>query len=272
MLIQLVACFNFTNLATARATMRAREISLRKVMGATRRQLVIQFLGESVLMALLALVLALAVVEVLLPSFDQFLGGRSASTMLADWPVLAGAVAHRPGFRPVWAASIRPWCCPAFGPPRSCAPTRPGRAARACLRTVLVVLQFAVSIGLGIAALVVFAQISFARNMDLGFRKDNIVIIGAGSMSPQTRDSLRARLAQPAGHSGGHRVQLCAVRTAMTATRMCMCRARTSNPVMRIVPIDPDFPAALWREAAGRAAAGQDPWFGRDISAIHADL
>src|SRR3984885_4832330 len=71
-LIQLVACFNFTNLATARATMRAREVSLRKVMGASRRQLIPQFLGESLLMSVLALLVALAVVEVLLPSFGQF--------------------------------------------------------------------------------------------------------------------------------------------------------------------------------------------------------
>ncbi|HSS13367.1 MAG TPA: ABC transporter permease, partial [Rhizomicrobium sp.] len=84
-LIQLVACFNFTNLATARATMRAREVSLRKVMGATRRQLVIQFLGESLLMSLFALLLALAVVEVLLPSFDQFLGRPIGFNYITDW-------------------------------------------------------------------------------------------------------------------------------------------------------------------------------------------
>ena len=66
-LILLVACFNFTNLATARALIRAREISLRKVVGARRGQLMVQFLGESVLMALVSLILALALVEILLP-------------------------------------------------------------------------------------------------------------------------------------------------------------------------------------------------------------
>ena len=73
-LILLIACFNFTNLATARAMMRAREISLRKVVGARRGQLMIQFLGESVLMALVSFILALALVEMLLPLYDRMLG------------------------------------------------------------------------------------------------------------------------------------------------------------------------------------------------------
>ena len=73
-MILLIACFNFTNLATAQAMARAREISLRKVLGARRSQVMIQFLGESVLMALMALVLALAVVEMLLPLYDRMLG------------------------------------------------------------------------------------------------------------------------------------------------------------------------------------------------------
>ena len=80
-LILLIACFNFTNLATARAMMRAREISLRKVVGAKRRQLIVQFLGESVLTALIALMLALALIEILLPVFDRSWACPSRSTI-----------------------------------------------------------------------------------------------------------------------------------------------------------------------------------------------
>jgi putative ABC transport system permease protein len=239
-LIQLVACFNFTNLATARATMRAREVSLRKVMGATRRQLVIQFLGESLLMSLLALVLALAVVEVLLPSFDQFLQRPITFNYLSDWPVLAGAAAIAlvsgllggaypalvlSGFRP--AAILR---------------ANQGRqGGSGILRTVLVVLQFAVSIGLGIAALVIFAQISFARNMDLGFRKDNLVIIGARSMSPQTRDTFERALRNVPGIlavTGSSYVPF----DGNNSNTDVHAPGSTSNPTMRVVQEDPDFP------------------------------
>jgi putative ABC transport system permease protein len=73
-LILLIACFNFTNLATARAMMRAREISLRKVVGARRGQLMVQFLGESMLMALISLIPPLAIAEILLPLYDRMLG------------------------------------------------------------------------------------------------------------------------------------------------------------------------------------------------------
>ena len=73
LLILGMACVNFTNLATARASQRAREVALRKVLGANRKQLIVQFLGESVLIAAIAMLLALALVELLLPAFDAFL-------------------------------------------------------------------------------------------------------------------------------------------------------------------------------------------------------
>src|SRR3954466_15720872 len=86
-LILLIACFNFMNLATARAMMRAREVSLRKVVGAKRRQLIVQFLGESVLTALVALGFAFALVEMLLPAYDSFLNRPIRLMYRHDWPL-----------------------------------------------------------------------------------------------------------------------------------------------------------------------------------------
>ncbi len=192
LLILLVASFNFMNLATARATMRAREISLRKCMGARRAQLVVQFLGEAVLMALIALALAFALAEVLLPSYSQFMGRPLNFHYLGDWPLTLGIVGVGvgagllSGFYPALVLS-------GFRPGASLRTNRSGQSGSGRLRAALVVLQFAVSIGLGIGALVVFQQIQYARNIDLGFNRDNVVITGtAGRL---TEDGIKSFMA-----------------------------------------------------------------------------
>ncbi|HWF65007.1 MAG TPA: FtsX-like permease family protein, partial [Rhizomicrobium sp.] len=197
-LILLVACFNFTNLATARAMIRAREISLRKVMGARRRQLVLQFLGESVLTALIALVLALALVEILLPLFDRLLDVPIRLSYLGDWQLIlaAGGMAVLAG---LIGGAYPALVLSRFRPALVLRANRSGLSGSGVLRTTLVVLQFAVSIGLGIAALVVFEQVSFARDMDMGFNRDNVVIVYADNLSPEARLSfVRALPSDPA--------------------------------------------------------------------------
>jgi putative ABC transport system permease protein len=199
-LILLVACFNFMNLATARAMLRAREISLRKCVGAARHQLIVQFLGESVLIALLALVLALAMVEVLLPVFDTFVGRPIALHYLSDWPLIAAILAIAvlcgllSGVYPALVLS-------GFRPATILRASSASSSGSGFLRTSLVVLQFAVSIGLGVAVAVVFAQISFARNIDAGFQKSGIVLVNAGNISPTARDSFADALRGNAGIS-----------------------------------------------------------------------
>jgi putative ABC transport system permease protein len=187
-LILFVACFNFMNLATARALLRAREIALRKTHGANRGQLIVQFLGEAVLMALLSLVLALALAEVLQPAFGRFLQHPIALHYASDWPLMliilgvtiaAGLVS---GSYPALVLS-------GFRPATVLRANNTGQAGSGRFRNALVVLQFAVSIGLGIAAAVVFTQISFARNIDLGFRKDNVLVVsGAGLLTIEGRE------------------------------------------------------------------------------------
>ncbi|MGH6890237.1 MAG: ABC transporter permease [Rhizomicrobium sp.] len=188
-LILAIACFNFMNLATARAMMRAREVSLRKVVGAKRRQLVVQFLGESVLTAVIALLLAFAVVEVLLPAYDSFLDRPIVLDYLTDWSLIlsffgiAVAAGLLGGFYPALVLS-------GYRPAAVLKPAAGSRSGSGALRTALVVLQFSISIGLGVAALVVFAQIRHARQIDLGFDRNNLVIVSnANEMTPSARDS-----------------------------------------------------------------------------------
>jgi putative ABC transport system permease protein len=172
----LVACFNFMNLTTARASLRAREIALRKVVGAHRGQLVLQFLGEAVLVALLSWIIALALAEVLLPLFDEFLQRSIQLHYASDWRLLlllAGVAVATGLLSGSYPALVLSGLRPVTG-------LRSGEARgprSAGLRNVLVVLQFSVSIGMAIAAATVFRQVSYARAMDLGFNRDHIVVI-----------------------------------------------------------------------------------------------
>ena len=199
LLIMIVACFNFMNLATARATLRAREIAIRKAVGATRPQLIVQFLGEALLMALLSLVIALALVEVLLPVYDAFLS-RPIVIQLSGRLATSHGDRRRARLSPACSAgSIPHLCSRAFGrrmPLKTSVSTQTGSGL---VRMTLVVSQFAVSIGLGIAAIVVFSQISFARNIDLGFDRDGIVILrGISKLTASAAESFaRALRANP---------------------------------------------------------------------------
>lgn len=197
-LIILIACFNFMNLATARATLRAREIALRKLGGARRRQLVTQFLGEAVLTALLSLVIALALVEILLPVFDRIVDEPIEFHYGTDWALLLAIMAATvvvgltSGLYPALVLS-------AFRPATSLKGGATTRAGPSLLRSILVVAQFAISIGLGITAAVVFRQIDFARNIELGFRRDSMVVVtNIAQLTPDARDGMAHALSADA--------------------------------------------------------------------------
>jgi putative ABC transport system permease protein len=174
--VLLIACINFMNLSTARASMRAKEVGLRKTVGAARRQLVRQFLGESFLLTALAFAAALGCVLVLLPSFNR-LTGKAIGMGLADGGhilvlgsvfLLTGLAA---GIYPALILSgLRPVSMMRGGGPDG------GRVARGSFfRRALVVFQFSLSIVLIIMTLVVVKQMRFIRSADLGFDRRNVV-------------------------------------------------------------------------------------------------
>src|SRR6185437_4249496 len=175
-LIVLVAGCNFVNLATARAMLRAREMGLRKLEGARRGQLVTQFLGEALLIAFISLTIALSLAEVLLPAFGRFLGEPISLRYLMDGRLIAALVAGTAavgllsGLYPALVIS-------ALRPAEALKPAPGMTAGSGLLRSALVVVQFAVSIGLAIAAIVVLRQVDFARHVDLGIRRDGVLVI-----------------------------------------------------------------------------------------------
>ena len=171
-----MACVNFTNLATARASQRAREVALRKVLGANRQQLITQFLAESVLIAAIAMLLALALVELLLPSLGAFLDADlhmayfGWSGMLLPIVVLTLLVGAAGGLYPAFYLSR-------FQPAQVLKANKSSAeaAGSGILRNILVVAQFSVSIGLIICTAVVYAQTVYARTVDPGYRRDGLI-------------------------------------------------------------------------------------------------
>jgi putative ABC transport system permease protein len=176
LLILGMAVVNFTNLATARASQRAREVALRKVLGATRRQLIVQFVAESVLISAVAMLLALALVELLVKPFAAFLDADLALNYLGRNGILLPAIGLTlivgiiSGLYPAFFLSrFQP--AQVLKANRSASET-PGSGR---VRTILVVFQFAVSIGLIICTAVIYGQTVFARNVDPGYRRDHIL-------------------------------------------------------------------------------------------------
>jgi len=172
----LIACFNFMNLSTARSAQRAREVGMRKVMGADRKQLIGQFLGESVLLSLLAMILAVAMVELALPWFNSFVGMDLAFDYLGNPGLLAllVALALLVGF---FAGSYPAFYLSAFRPATVLRGDLTRGSKGALFRKVLVTAQFAISIALVIATGVVLAQMKYASELDLGLDKEQVIVL-----------------------------------------------------------------------------------------------
>jgi len=174
----LIACINFMNLATARYLQRTREIGMRKVMGAHRAQLIKQFLSESIMISLVALTLAIFLLEFLQPIFHRLFGQELDMVSSATWPVMLGflglalIVGLLAGSYPAFFLSaLQP-----VGVLQSETADMRGNF----LRRSLVVFQFATSIILLASTMVVFDQLDYLQNKDLGFQKEQIVVMPMG--------------------------------------------------------------------------------------------
>jgi len=171
--VLIIACINFMNLTTARSTQRAREVGVRKVVGARRSNLINQFLGESMVLTAVAMILAVALVELVLPIFASYLEIPLAFS-LAD-PATFGILVVSIVLVGLFAGSYPAFYLSKFRP----VDVLKGPAAtstQSTLRKALVVVQFATSIALLIATGVVMAQMNYARNTDLGFDKSRNLI------------------------------------------------------------------------------------------------
>jgi len=167
-----IACINFMNLSTARATGRAREVGIRKTMGSERGQLIRQFLGESIAMAFISMIVAFGLILVVLPYFNVL---ADATLTVAPW--LLGAMVGITLATGLVAGLYPALVLSSFKP----AEVLKGSFARSkrgtYVRSILVVFQFSVSIVLLVGTGVVYKQLDFIQNQDLGFVKDQVVVL-----------------------------------------------------------------------------------------------
>lgn len=210
--VLLIACINFMNLATARYGSRAREVGMRKVIGARRQDLIKQFIGESCLLSILSLAIAVFFVDLMLPTFNQLSGKTLALDFFSGpqiWLTLL-AVAFMTG---IISGSYPALYLSSFPPTQVLKDIRQQGWSRGnVLRRILVVLQFAFTIVLILGTMVIYSQLRYINNKDLGYDQNNIIIFANYGQYGRNYETARAELLQnpdvlsvckgfPPGHS-----------------------------------------------------------------------
>lgn len=190
--ILVVACINFMNLATARSARRAKEVGLRKVVGAGRGQLIWQFLGESMLISFFALLIAMGFVWLLLPAFNN-LAGKELTIHFFDWKLLLSltGIALITG---LISGSYPALFLSGFKPAKVLKGNMKTMGGNLVFRNSLVVTQFIVSIVLLAGTAVVYKQLKFIKNMNLGFDRSNLLYMPMTGDMNNKRQALIAEL------------------------------------------------------------------------------
>ncbi len=176
--ILVIACFNFINLTTARSVSRSKEVGIRKTIGANRPQLIRQFIGESIVVTVAALIIGLLFIELTLPWFNDFTGKAMSLRSFANGIAATGLlgiilfVGFGAGIYPaLFLSSYKP--VDVLSGKSSAGNVR----NHAALRKGIVTLQFAISIGLIASTIIIYNQLTYMRTKDLGFDKDQILIV-----------------------------------------------------------------------------------------------
>src|SRR5882762_2446510 len=178
-LILLIAIINFMNLSTSRSSKRAKEVGLRKVMGAHKQMLIAQFMGEAVLTSYLSLAIAVGIIYLALPWFYQLTGKQIAINLLHNAPLLLSMIGLG-AIVGILAGSYPALVLSSFQPTEVLKGKSGNYGTRNVLRKALVVSQFVISISLIICIGIVYKQLHYIHNKDMGFNKDQIVMVDFG--------------------------------------------------------------------------------------------
>ncbi|MGD2294287.1 MAG: ABC transporter permease [Candidatus Aminicenantes bacterium] len=174
--VLIIACINFMNLSTARSANRAKEVGLRKVVGAMKRNLIRQFFGETILYAFIALFLAAVFVTLLLPAFSNLTAKKLTWNVAGIGPLFLGLLAITL-FTGIVAGSYPALFLSTFQPVKVLRGSLKSGTASKSFRRVLVVIQFSLSILLIIGTSIVYKQLNFMKHKDLGWNKEQVLYI-----------------------------------------------------------------------------------------------
>jgi putative ABC transport system permease protein len=196
--VLLIACVNFTNLATARSASRAREIGIRKTVGAKRVQLLKQFVGESVLSAFFALILALLIVELFLPALNN-ISGRALDLDFRSAPSFAVALLFGALLVGVIAGIYPALFLSSFQPVKVLKSGASKLSRKGSLHDILVVAQFAIAIAMITGTTIAARQLNFMREKNMGFNKEQVVVLPMNRSASETYATLKQELSKLPG-------------------------------------------------------------------------
>ena len=253
--ILLIACINYMNLSTARSTLRSREIGIRKVVGALRKELVFQFLSESVLLSWVAIILALGLLYVALPWLNKISGQQLSTSILMRWQILV------PLFLTPFIVGVLSGIYPAlfmssFQPVKTLKGLFKVGGSSISFRRVLVVTQFAISIILIIATAIVFQQLHYMQKKSLGFDKEHIVVMPYNNSLNDKYESFRTQLLANSNFKNltrTSRIPTGRLLDDMGAYTLSGDSMKATNTDIKFVSVDYDFvPTYGIQMAAGR--------------------
>lgn len=199
--VLIIACINFMNLSIAKSMLRAREVGIKKTAGSTRLKLILQFLSESVIFAFVSLILAIIIVQFTLPAYNAWLGRELSLSLFANPWTLPGLVAFGLVVG-IIAGTYPAFVLSSFNPVKVLKSQVLSESRGMGLRSILVIVQFSASIFLIISTLVISSQINLILNKDVGFTKENILILRTPSSFGQVRQAFTDEISQYAGVKG----------------------------------------------------------------------
>lgn len=190
LLILVIACINYINLATARAAFRAKEVGVRKVVGASKRQLITQFIGESLVITFCALIVAFLMAQLLLPLFNSLTRKNFSHTALTE-PLFLITVVFASFIVAIFSGAYPALAITSFRPVSILKGNFRTSTSGIWLRKSLVVFQFSITLILIIGALAIANQLSFIQNKNLGYHKENILVIPLDRKTQEVYSSLK---------------------------------------------------------------------------------